>query len=90
MMNKSVIDDLWDSRFSERKEKLGNEETELIDSILEIERELRESLTEEQKKLYDKIETSLSERSDITEREAFIKGARFGSAFTYEVFCGEK
>ena len=89
MMNKNLLDELWDSHFSERKGKRGNEETELIDSILEDERVLRGSLTEKQKDLYDKIEASVSERSDILEREAFIKGVRFGSFFVLETFCKE-
>lgn len=89
MMNKNLLDELWDSHFSERKGKRENEETELIDSILEDERVLRGSLTEKQKDLYDKIEASVSERSDILEREAFIKGVRFGSFFVLETFCKE-
>jgi len=69
--------------------KYTKEEAELLDSILEYERALLETFTEEQRDLYDKIESAASEKSGIIEKKAFTTGVRLGSAFVYETFCKE-
>ncbi|MBE6911386.1 MAG: hypothetical protein E7473_02575 [Ruminococcaceae bacterium] len=89
MMNKSVLEKLWYNYLSEQQGSCGVKEAELLDSILEYERALLETFTEEQRDLYDKIESAASEKSGIIEKKAFTTGVRLGSAFVYETFCKE-
>ena len=89
MKHKSMLDELWYNYLSEQRGMHGDSEKRLIESFANDERCLRETLDDEQKILYDKMEKSLSEIGDISEKRAFIKGVKFGSAFIYEAFCKE-
>lgn len=87
---KNIFQDLWCCYLSEQGKKREKEETELVEKFLTDEKVLYETFNEEQKKLYDKMEKSLSEINDISERDAFVKGIKFGSGFVFEAFCKDE
>ena len=86
MKNKNILDELWDSYFSQERRIYGKE----IEELLNDERTLLETFDKEQMSLYEKIENELAEINSVTEKESFIKGVRFGAAFMYETLCKGK
>ncbi len=89
MKDKSVLEKLWYHYLSEQEGNCGGKEKELVDRILADERALLETFTEEQRAIYDKIESATSEKNSIIEKEAFTTGVRIGSSFVLETFCKE-
>ena len=65
--------------------KEGSEYQKLSVKLCDRVDELRASLNNDEKKLFDEIYELLSERSCISERERFIYGFRIGSQITWDV-----
>jgi hypothetical protein len=58
----------------------------LINSISEIDEAIRKTLNEEQKELFMKYDDTLSLLSMYNEKNAFIKGVHFATAYFVEAF----
>ena len=65
--------------------KEGSEYQKLSVKLCDRVDELRASLNNDEKKLFDEIYELFSERSCISERERFIYGFRIGSQITWDV-----
>ena len=75
-----VLEDLWYGNIapSEREIKCGSryqKETSKASSLAE---QIRGELTEDAKKAFDNYTNAQNELCEIDERDAFIKGVRFG------------
>ena len=64
--------------------KPSRDETDITPRLESIDRELTESLNEVQQELLHKYSDLLSELNVILEREAFIKGVKFATAYLGE------
>lgn len=83
----SILEDLYNGAInpSEMHIKDGSEYQKLSGQLLDHIEELLPMLNTKEKLLYASIEEKIAERSNISEREAFIEGFRIGALIIYEI-----
>ena len=81
---KRVIEDLWYSYITNCLTEQTKEEKKILRTLIEYENDLHSKLNDEQKNSLKNYEDYLDKLSDISSRDAFIKGIRFATIFLIE------
>jgi len=71
---KKATEELWESGLNERYPEWGEEENLAIDVKDRDEEKFRQSLTEEQKTMFDKLMESMVSVGAVYEKNAFCRG----------------
>ena len=79
-----ILEELWYTYQIGILAEQKPEEREALDDFVLLQEKLRESLTEEQKAIYDNYEICAIKSNCISEKEAFIKGVRFATQYLFE------
>ena len=84
---KSIIEELWYGNIipSEQSRKITSEAKEGLAEVIRYQDELFSTLTENQKKILEKLDDSYFNLAGINEREIFIYAFRLGAKFAIEV-----
>lgn len=82
-----VLENLWKGRIrpSERCYRDGSRYAELISKGAELEKRVRDELSESGKNAYKELYETQVEMIEIGEQDAFIQGVRFGAQFILDV-----
>ena len=70
----------------ELSSELGGTLKKKLNTLAKSEEELREKLSSEEKKLFEKYTNSCNEFLSICTADSFISGFRLGAKFTHDVF----
>ena len=70
----------------ELSSELGSTLKKKLNTLAKSEEELREKLSAEEKKLFEKYTNSCNEFLSICTADSFISGFRLGAKFTHDVF----
>lgn len=70
----------------ELSSELGGTLKKKLNTLAKSEEELREKLSAEEKKLFEKYTNSCNEFMSICTADSFISGFRLGAKFTHDVF----
>ncbi len=79
----TLLSQIWDS-IQMLDTKASIEETCITPELESLDQALADSLNEEQKDLFHRYSDLLSELNRVCEREAFIKGVKFATAYLAE------
>lgn len=74
---------------SEKAIKRGSEYETLLNSLCENDEVFIDTLSQEQKAIYDKVKKCREELATMTEKEMYIDGFRLGACIMLDVVCGE-
>ena len=82
------IEDLYYGNIEaqELSSELGGTLKKKLNTLAKSEEELREKLSAEEKKLFEKYTNSCNEFLSICTADSFISGFRLGAKFTHDVF----
>ena len=82
-----VLENLWKGRIrpSERCYRNGSRYAELISKGAELEKRVRDKLSESGKNAYKELYETQVEMIEIGEQDAFIQGVRLGAQFMLDV-----
>lgn len=82
------IEDLYYGNIEaqELSTELGGTLKKKLNTLAKSEEELREKLSAEEKKLFEKYTNSCNEFLSICTADSFISGFRLGAKFTHDVF----
>ncbi|MBR5871038.1 MAG: hypothetical protein IKZ09_08370 [Clostridia bacterium] len=85
----SILEKLWDFYLSEHPTETNPEAIKAMDAILDAERALLDTLTEEQKTLFLSYSSAVSDFHTILETNAFCQGMRCGIQIMTEAGIGK-
>lgn len=82
------IEDLYYGNIEaqELSSELGSTLKKKLNTLAKSEEELREKLSAEEKKLFEKYTNSCNEFLSMCTADSFISGFRLGAKFTHDVF----
>ena len=82
------IEDLYYGNIEaqELSSEIGGTLKKKLNTLAKSEEELREKLSAEEKKLFEKYTNSCNEFLSICTADSFISGFRLGAKFTHDVF----
>lgn len=82
------IEDLYYGNIEaqELSSELGGTLKKKLNTLAKSEEELREKLSSEEKKLFEKYTNSCNEFLSMCTADSFISGFRLGAKFTHDVF----
>ena len=82
------IEDLYYGNIEEQEliSELGGTLKKKLNTLAKSEEELREKLSAEEKKLFEKYTNSCNEFLSMCTADSFISGFRLGAKFTHDVF----
>ena len=82
------IEDLYYGNIEaqELSSELGGTLKKKLNTLAKSEEELREKLSAEEKKLFEKYSNSCNEFLSMCTADSFISGFRLGAKFTHDVF----
>ncbi len=83
----SILEELYNGNITpcEMFVKKGSEYQKLSLHLTDSIEKLLSLLTQEERKIYEDIEETISHRSCISEREHFVQGFRLGAEFVWEL-----
>lgn len=81
----SILKDLWETYQADHPFEVCEEKKKLTALLVEYE-EKQETMTGEQRAVVQSIEECWCQMCDVGEREAFVKGVRFGVMLMAEIF----
>ena len=83
----SIIEDLWYGNISpcERDIKRSSEYSDVLERIVQHEKELHARLNDEEKEILEKFVICTNEMCCISEREMFVQGFMLGAKLIIEV-----
>ena len=86
-----ILEDLYYGNISpsEKAIKRGSEYETLLSSLCKNDEVFIDTLSQEQKALYDKVKNYREELAVLTEKEMYIEGFRIGACIMLDVVCGE-
>lgn len=84
---KNFLENLWYSQPWINPMEGSSEKSKLVELTRTNQTKLRTNLTQEQAETLDKYDACMGELRDLSEAEAFIKGARFAAMFLVGVLC---
>ncbi len=89
---KSMIEELWYGEACPQEERLfqGAKFAEVSGQIMQKEKELRKSMTQEQKQLYEAFMDSRCDFYSLTEPAIFACGFRYGARMMLEILTDEQ
>ena len=87
----SIIEDLWYGNISpcERDIKRSSDYAAELERIVQIEADLHDRLTDEEKEILEKFVNCTNEMCCISEREMFVQGFMLGAKLIIEVMNSE-
>lgn len=87
----SVLEDLWYGNIApwEREIKRSSEYSDVLERIVQHEKELHARLNDEEKEILEKFMNCTNEMCCISEREMFVQGFMLGAKLIIEVMCSE-
>jgi len=87
----NILEELYYGNVSpnEKQIKRGSEYDNLLNLLCRNEEVFINTLSKEQKVLYDKIKECREELSTLSEKEMYIDGFRLGACITFDVICGK-
>lgn len=87
----SIIEDLWYGNISpcERDIKRSSEYADVLERIVQHEKELHARLNDEEKEFLEKFVNCTNEMCCISEREMFVRGFTLGIKMIIEVMNSE-
>ena len=90
-MDKDILRDLYYGRLSpwEMTFRKSSEYAKALTEVVDFGDKIRELLTEEDRTMVDKMESSLNHIPDEAEREYFLIGFRLGAKMMLSVLNGE-
>ena len=81
---KTLLEDLWYSYCVGVDAEMSREEKKIVSTLAKNEESLRAALTDEQRTLLEKYESTMDDLRDLAERQAFSKGVRLAARFFTE------
>ena len=86
-----ILEELYYGNVSpnEKQIKRGSEYDNLLNLLCRNDEVFINTLSNEQKVLYDKIKECREELATMTEKEMYIDGFRLGACIMLDVVCGE-
>ena len=87
----SVLEDLWYGNISpcERDVKRRSDYADVLERIVQYEKELHARLNDEEKEILEKFVNYTNEMCCISEREMFVQGFMLGAKLIIEVMTSE-
>ena len=87
----SIIEDLWYGNIApwEREIKRSSEYSDVLERIVQHEKELNARLNDEEKEILEKFVNCTNEMCCISEREMFVQGFMLGAKLIIEVISSE-
>lgn len=85
---KKTLETVWDWYETENAMVRSEEKEEIVKTLLPTEQALRAELTEEQRERLDQIKDCLYQMQGISEKEAFVHGVRFATAYLLDALYG--
>lgn len=82
---RSILEELWNGNICTNTANENKESKELIGYIANHHDNLKATLTDGQKELFEKFEDCYTELKDINEREIFVYAFRLGARIAIEV-----
>ena len=76
---KTLLEDLWYSYCVGGDADMSREEKKIVSTLAKNEESLRAALTDEQRTLLEKYESTMDDLRDLAERQAFSKGVRLAA-----------
>lgn len=83
------LEKLWFNYLIEFPIKRSDEEKNTINKMSEKDKLFRSSLNEEQIRILNEYDNTVSQVGRISEKNAFLKGVMFATRFIFEAFYGE-
>ena len=82
----TLIENLWYGTIamSDREIQKDSEHDKLTQLIVRHEEQLKETLTDKQAEIFEKLKANQSERNTLSECEAFTKGFKLGVQLMHE------
>ena len=86
----NILEDLYYGNLSpsQRAVRPGSKVRKLMQKQSDLETKLSESLTEEQRAIFEQYLSVSADLLDANCLDSFITGFRFGARFTHEIFAG--
>ena len=84
-----VLNDLWRGNITPQERHIKQDDNNLRERILTAGRSFRETLSAEQRELYEAYESLLLERRSAEDEETFIDAFRLGARMMLDVIGGE-
>lgn len=87
----NIIEELYYGNLSGTDGTLvpGSELAKAVDTAVTAQEKLEETLSDEQKELFERYQKAMDQEDDVAFRNAFVKGFRMGMLIAMEVM-GEK
>ena len=79
-----LLEDLWNNFYLEKNSKLSNEGKEAFHNVVEMQKEIYESLNKDEIELFEKYEELRRQYDFITQQEIFIGGIGLAVRFIIE------